>query len=275
MSNQVVTIREMMEVGVHFGHSTRFRNPEMEDFIYGINNKINIINLEKTQPLFTAAMQCIKKVIGRGGKVLFVGTKKQARKLIAEYADKCGMPYVDHRWLGGMLTNYKTIKQSIRRMNELEKMQEDGMINKLTKKEGLNVIRKFSKLECGLKGIKNMSGLPDALFVIDVGHEHIAVREANRLGIPVVGVVDTNSSPKGVDYIIPGNDDAIKAIKFYIEKVTETILATQETQNAATLNAKYQEEFVELQPSDAKKKRTRAKKENKEPKAGSDSATAE
>lgn len=275
MSNQVVTIRELLEAGVHFGHLTRFRNPEMEEFIYGINNKINIINLEKTQPLMNAAMQFVKKVIIRGGKVLFVGTKKQAKQLIAEYADSCGMPYVDHRWLGGMLTNYKTIKQSIRRLNELEKMQADGVVNKLTKKEGLNIARKFNKLDCGLKGIKNMGGLPDALFVIDVGHEHIAVKEANRLGIPVIGVVDSNSNPNGIDYIIPGNDDAIKAIKFYLEKITDTILAAQEEQNAAKMTGKYQEEFVELPPGEVKRKKNRTKREDKEFKTGSNPAAAE
>lgn len=260
MSNHTVTMREMLEVGVHFGHSTRFRNPEMEEFIYGVSNKINIINLEKTLPLFNAAMHYIKKVVSRGGRVLFVGTKRQARSLIAEYADKCGMPYVDHRWLGGMLTNYKTIKQSIRRLNDLEKMQEDGMINKLTKKEGLNVVRKLKKLGCGLNGIKNMGGLPDALFVVDVGHENIAVKEANRLGIPVIGVVDTNSSPKGVDYLIPGNDDAIKAIKFYVEKTAEVIMAAKEEQNAASVNAKYQEDFVELKASENKRRKPKAHK---------------
>ena len=255
MSNHTVTMREMLEVGVHFGHSTRFRNPEMQEYIYGVSNKINIINLEKTLPLFNTAMHYIKKVVSKGGKILFVGTKRQARGLVAEYADKCGMPYVDHRWLGGMLTNFKTIKQSIRRLNELEKMQEEGVLNKLTKKEGLNIMRKFKKLECGLNGIKNMGGLPDALFIIDVGHENIAIKEANRLGIPVIGVVDTNSSPKGVEYVIPGNDDAIKAIKFYVEKTADIILSAKEAQNAASLSAKYQEEFIEIGDSDAKHKK--------------------
>lgn len=276
MNNQAVTIREMLEVGVHFGHSTRFRNPEMEEFIYGINNKINIINLEKTQPLFNAALQFAKKIAARNGKILFVGTKKQASALIAEHAENCNMPYVDYRWLGGMLTNYKTIKQSIRRLNEIERMQQDGMLDKLTKKEGLTIKRKFIKLESGLKGIKNMNGLPDALFVIDVGHEHIAVREANRLGIPVIGVVDTNSSPKGVDYIIPGNDDAIKAVKFYIEKFAGAILEVQEAMREASLSTKYQEEFVEVPTgAEPKRKRTRAKKDSKDSKvAGGDSAAA-
>ena len=273
MSINAISMREMLEVGLHFGHSTRFRNPEMQEYIYGVSNKINIINLDQSLPLFKAALHFVKKIAGRGGRILFVGTKRQAKELVAEYAAKAGMPYVDHRWLGGMLTNYKTIKQSIRKLHELDKMQQDGMINKLTKKEGLNVIRKLKKLECALNGIKDMGGLPDALFVIDVGHENIAVKEANRLGIPIIGVVDTNSSPKGIDYVIPGNDDAIRSIKFYLEKATEVILAAQEEQNAATLHNKFQEDFVEVNAGagdNAKRKRPAARVVKKEAQPGAE-----
>ena len=248
MNDIAVSMREMLKAGAHFGHLTRFKNPKMTDYIYGVNNKINIINLEKTMPLFQEAMKYIRKIAGQNGKILFVGTKKQARKIITESAIKCGMPYVNYRWLGGMLTNYKTIKQSIRRLNAIENMQEDGTLSKLTKKENLNIYRALTKLENSLGGIKDMGGLPDALFVIDVGYENIAVNEANKLGIPVVGVVDTNSSPDGVNYIIPGNDDSIGAISLYVNTVTNIIIEAKEEQKGATLGKKYEEEFIEVDP---------------------------
>ncbi len=240
-----VSMRTMFEAGVHFGHLARFREPQMSEYIYGTKNKISIINLEKTLPLFKTAMQFVTDVANRGGRILFVGTKRSASKLVAEYADKCGMPYVNYRWLGGMLTNYKTIRQSIRRLNSLTKMQEDGTMALLTKKEGLTIRRELAKLENSLGGIKNMGGLPDAIFVIDAGNEKIAIQEANRLRIPVIGVVDTNSRPQGVDYLIPGNDDAMRSISLYLSTVADIILKARESQKSI-INRKLQEDFVEV-----------------------------
>ncbi len=223
MSN--VTMRQMLEAGVHFGHQTRYWNPKMAPYIFGQRNKIHIINLEKTLPLFNEAMNFIGKLASNGGKVLFVGTKRAASNVIKEEAQRCGMPYVDHRWLGGMLTNYKTIKLSINKLKELEAMAADGSLEqKFSKKEALGLKRKMEKLERSVGGIKDMRGLPDALFVIDTGHEDIAVAEARKLGIPVVGVVDTNNDPDLVDYIIPGNDDAIRAIQLYVQGASAAIL---------------------------------------------------
>lgn len=246
MSTTEVSMRSLFEAGVHFGHLARFREPQMSEYIYGTKNKISIINLEKTLPLFKNALEFINEVAGRGGKILFVGTKRSASKIVAEQAQRCGMPYVNFRWLGGMLTNYKTIRQSIRRLNSLTKMQEDGTLNYLTKKEGLTIRRELVKLENSLGGIKTMGGLPDAIFVIDVGNEKIAIQEANRLRIPVIGIVDTNSKPTGVDYIIPGNDDAMRSITLYTSTVADVILKARES-NKAIVNKKYQEEFVELE----------------------------
>jgi len=240
-----VSMREMLEAGVHFGHLTRFRNPSMVPYIYGIQNRVHIINLEKTRDCFRAALQFIYKIAAKNGKILFVGTKRSAQLLIAEYAKSCGMPYVDHRWLGGALTNYKTIKQSIRRMRELETLRDDGTLTHLTKKEGLTLMRELGKLERSLGGIRDMGGLPDAVFVVDIGHEQIAVREANRLSIPVIGVVDTNNSPAGLDYPIPGNDDAMRAIEYYVKNVTQVILEAKNAQRGV-MSGKYQEEFIEL-----------------------------
>ncbi len=220
-----VTMRQMLEAGVHFGHQTRYWNPKMAPYIFGQRNKIHIINLEKTLPLFDEAMNFIGKLAANGGKVLFVGTKRAASGVIKEEAERCGMPYVDHRWLGGMLTNYKTIKLSINKLKELEAMAADGsMEQKFSKKEALGLKRKLEKLERSVGGIKEMKGLPDALFVIDTGHEDIAVAEARKLGIPVVGVVDTNNDPELVDYVIPGNDDAIRAIQLYVQGASAAIL---------------------------------------------------
>lgn len=239
-----VSMRELFEAGVHFGHLTRFREPKMEQFIYGAKNKISIIDLEKTKPLFNEALKFIEGIANHGGKILFVGTKNSAKSLIAEYAEKISMPYVTHRWLGGMLTNYKTIKQSIRRLNSLEKMQADGTSEKLTKKERLDMSRELEKLELSLGGIKKMSGLPDALFVIDAGYEKIAIQEANRLRIPVIGIVDTNSKPDGVDYLIPGNDDAMRAIKLYLGSVVNVIQDVQDKKKAAASQKFERDEFV-------------------------------
>ncbi|MDB6096724.1 MAG: ribosomal protein [Francisellaceae bacterium] len=234
------TMREMLEAGIHFGHLTRYRNPRMTPYIYSAQNKVYIINLEKTVPLFREALKFISTIASRNGKIMFVGTKRAAQDIVADFAKQCGMPYVNHRWLGGMLTNYKTIKQSIRRLKELEAMMQNGTFEKLTKKEALTLKRELEKLERGLGGIKDMSGLPDALFVIDVGHENIAIKEANRLKIPVIGIVDTNHNPEGVDYPIPGNDDAMRAIEFYARNVADTILGSKKNQ-APGLNNKYQQ----------------------------------
>lgn len=220
-----ITMRQMLEAGVHFGHQTQNWNPKMGPYIYGSRQKIHIINLEETLPLFRNALKFIKNIALNRGKVLFVGTKFAAREIVKEEAARCAMPYVDHRWLGGMLTNYKTIRQSIKRLKELEEL----VINKanlmgMTKKEILNLIREKEKLSANLSGIKNMGSLPDALFVIDVAHEKIAIKEANRLGIPVVAIVDTNASPDNIDYLIPGNDDAIRAIRLYCKAVADSII---------------------------------------------------
>ncbi|MBV1874308.1 MAG: 30S ribosomal protein S2 [Gammaproteobacteria bacterium] len=216
-----VTMREMLKAGVHFGHQTRYWNPKMGQYIFGARNNIHIINLEITYPAFNEALAITKSLAAANKKIIFVGTKRAASKLIKEHAARAGMPYVNHRWLGGMLTNYKTIRQSIRRLKELEAHQADGTFDKFTKKEGLVRLRELEKLERSLGGIKDMGGLPDMLFVVDVEHERIAIKEANKLGIPVVGIVDTNSDPDGIDYVIPGNDDAIRAVQLYIEHMAD------------------------------------------------------
>ena len=210
-----VNMRDLLQAGVHFGHQTRYWNPKMSEYIFGARNKIHIINLEKTVPAFNEALGEIERLAASGKKILFVGTKRAAQKAIKENAAAVNMPYVSHRWLGGMLTNYKTIRASIKRYRDLEAQETDGTFEKLTKKEALMRSRMKDKLEQSIGGIKDMGGLPDALFIIDVDHERIAIQEANKLGIPVIAVVDTNSEPEGVDFVIPGNDDAIRAIKLY------------------------------------------------------------
>jgi small subunit ribosomal protein S2 len=223
MSN--VSMRQMLEAGVHFGHQTRYWNPKMSPYIFGHRNKIHIVNLEKTLPLFNDALNFVGKLASNGGKVLFVGTKRSARDVVREEAERCNMPFVNHRWLGGMLTNFKTIKQSIKRLKELEAMDADGSMSaRFHKKEALTLRREKEKLERSLGGIKDLSGLPDALFVVDTGHEKIAVAEAKKLGIPVIGVVDTNNDPQYVDYVIPGNDDAIRAVQLYVQGASAAIL---------------------------------------------------
>ncbi|CRI67952.1 30S ribosomal protein S2 [Thiocapsa sp. KS1] len=224
-----VSMRQMLEAGVHFGHQTRYWNPKMGAFIFGQRNKIHIVNLEKTLPLYQDAVNFMGTLAANGGRVLFVGTKRAAREAIQEEALRCGMPFVNHRWLGGMLTNFKTIRQSVKRLKELETMFEEGTIERFNKKEALGLSRERAKLEQSLGGIKDMDGLPDAMFVIDVGHEKIAVTEANKLGIPVVGVVDTNNDPSKVDYVIPGNDDAIRAVRLYISGAADAILDGRRT----------------------------------------------
>lgn len=249
---EAISMRGMLEAGIHFGHLTRFRNPVMQPYIYGVQNKINIINLERTLPLLKEALKFIRDIATKNGKILFVGTKRAAQPIIADYATLCGMPYVDHRWLGGMLTNYKTIKQSIRRLKELETKSQDGTLKLLTKKEGLTLMREFDKLQKSLGGIKEMGGLPDALFVMDVGHEKIAVQEANHLKIPVVGIIDTNNSPAGVTYAIPGNDDARRAIEYFVKVVAETIMEAKNNQKSSVVH-KYQEDFIELTDAENEK----------------------
>ena len=238
-----VTMREMLQAGVHFGHQTRYWNPKMSGYIFGARNKIHIINLEQTVPAFNEALEIVRQKSALKKKILFVGTKRAAQKTIAEQAQRSGMPYVSHRWLGGMLTNYKTIRASIRRYRELETQSQDGTFEKLTKKEALMRTRMMEKLERSIGGIKDMGGLPDVLFVVDVDHERIAVQEANKLGIPVIAIVDSNSDPAGVDYIIPGNDDAIRAIKLYVTAMADACL-----EGASELTQK--DEFVEVKEED-------------------------
>ncbi len=219
-----VSMRDMLHAGVHFGHQTRYWNPKMAQFIFGARNKVHIINLEKTVPLFNDALSFLTSVSARKGKILFVGTKRAAGDAVKDAAIKCGQYYVNKRWLGGMLTNWKTVRQSINRLKDLESQSKDGTFDKLTKKEVLLLQREMTKLENSLGGIKDMGGLPDVIFVIDADHEHIAITEARNLGIPVVSVVDTNSNPDGVDYIIPGNDDAIRAVQLYTNAAADAVL---------------------------------------------------
>ena len=243
-----VTMRQMLEAGVHFGHQTRFWNPKMAPYIFGHRNKIHIINLEKTLAKFNEAMDFIKKMSAKKGTVLFVGTKRQAREIVAEEAQRAGMPVVDERWLGGMLTNFKTVKGSIKRLKEMEQMVEDGTMEKLGKKEALMMQRELVKLQASIGGIKDMGGLPDAIFVIDVGYHKIAVTEANKLGIPVIGVVDTNHAPTGVDYVIPGNDDSSRAIRLYARGVADAILeGRSQAINEVVQQMAGDDEFVEVE----------------------------
>jgi len=242
-----VTMRQMLEAGVHFGHQTRYWNPKMAPYIFGARSNIHIINLEKTLPLFNDSINFISRLAAKKGKVLFVGTKRAARETIRAEATRCGMYYVDQRWMGGMLTNYKTVKQSIKRLKDLEVLFAEGRHEMLTKKEALGLSRELEKLEKSLGGIKDMGGLPDAIFVVDVGYEKIAVSEARKLGIPVIAVIDSNNSPENIDYIIPGNDDAIRSIKLYVESLADAILEGR----AATLDASSDgaDDFVELDES--------------------------
>ena len=247
-----VSMRQMLEAGVHFGHQTRFWNPKMAPYIFGERNKIHIINLEKTQPLYATAAAFIKGVAADGGKVLFVGTKRSARDAVQKEATRCSMPYVNQRWLGGMLTNFKTIRGSIKRLNELDDMAQSGALDRRGKKEAQMLRREMDKLLRSLGGIRDMTALPDALFVIDVGHEQIAIHEAKKLGIPVVAVVDTNCSPDGIDYVIPGNDDAMRAILLYAGGVAESVLEGKASLPEMPVG---EDEFVELDEEGNPKKR--------------------
>jgi small subunit ribosomal protein S2 len=247
----------MLEAGVHFGHQTRYWNPKMGQYIFGDRNRIHIINLEKTLPMFNDAMNFLGSVAAKRGKVLFVGTKRSAQEIIREEAARCDMPYINHRWLGGMLTNFKTIKQSIKRLKELDAMELDGSFNRFGKKEQLVMRREKEKLERSIGGIKNMETLPDAIFLVDTGHEKIAVQEAKTLGIPVVGIVDTNNDPRVVDYVIPGNDDSARAISLYARGVADAVMAAR----TSAVTGGNTDEFVEVE--DDAKVRTTVKKSKK------------
>ncbi len=242
MSN--VTMREMLEAGVHFGHQARYWNPKMAPYLFGQRNKIHIINLEQSLPMYSDAVNFLSKLAAKKGTIMFVGTKRTAQNVIQEEAIRCGMPFVNRRWLGGLLTNYKTVKQSINRMKSLEALETDGTLEKMTKKDQLQRKRELEKLSRGLSGIKNMGGLPDALFVIDVGYENIAISEAKKLGIPVVGVVDSNNSPDNIDYVIPGNDDAIRSIRLYAKGIADAILDSRAA--TAHVGVGNEDDFVEL-----------------------------
>jgi small subunit ribosomal protein S2 len=245
-------MRQMLEAGVHFGHQTRYWNPKMAEYIFGDRNKIHIVNLEKTLPLFEDAQKYVRTLAANKGRILFVGTKRQARDIIKEEAQRAGCSYVNHRWLGGMLTNYKTVKQSIKRLKEFEAMVEDGSMEKFAKKEALGYKRELEKLERSIGGIKEMGGLPDAIFIIDVGHESGAVVEAKKLGIPLIGVVDTNNSPEGVAYIIPGNDDSSRAIRLYARGMADAVLEGRANALAdIAKSASETEEFVEVAETEA------------------------
>lgn len=287
-----VTMRQMLEAGVHFGHQKRYWSPKMAPYIFGIRHQIHIINLEHTLPLYHDAVNFLGKIAAKKGKILFVGTKRAAQQIVREEAARCGMPFVDRRWLGGMLTNYKTIRQSIKRLKDLETMQAEGGFDRLTKKEGLLLTRELNKLNASLSGIKDMGGLPDALFIIDIGHEKTAIAEAKRLGIPVVAIVDTNYDPAGVDYMIPGNDDSERSIRLYCQGIADAVLdsrqvlaqqaaadaaknpvepekqkvtikkAARKTAASAGEEAAAEETAVEKKPKTAAKKATTKKKED-------------
>jgi len=246
-----VTMREMLEAGVHFGHQTRYWNPKMAQYIFGARNKIHIINLEKTLGLYQDALKFVRQLAANKGSILFVGTKRQAREIVHEEAVRCQMPFVDHRWLGGMLTNFKTVKQSIKRLKEMEGMVEDGSLERLSKKEGLGIQRELAKLQRSLGGIKDLNGLPDAIFIIDVGYQKGTVQEAAKLGIPVVAVVETNHSPEKIAYVIPGNDDSSRAIRLYARGIADAVLEGR-SQAVEEVVAASREEFVEVEEEGAK-----------------------
>jgi len=247
-----VTMRQMLEAGVHFGHQTRYWNPKMEPYIFGHRNKIHIINLEKTLALYQDGLKFARQLAANRGTLLFVGTKRQARDIVREEAQRCSMPYVDHRWLGGMLTNFKTVKQSIKRLKEMEQMAQDGTFDRISKKEALGLQRELLKLQRSLGGIKELSGLPDALFVIDVGYHKGAIAEAVKLGVPVIAVVDTNHSPEGIDYVVPGNDDSSRAIRLYARGVADAVLEGR-SQSLEEVVAASRDEFVEVEEDEGGK----------------------
>jgi len=244
------TMRQMLEAGVHFGHQTRYWNPKMAPYIFGHRNKIHIINLEKTLALYQDALKFARHLAASRGMLLFVGTKRQARDIIREEAQRCQMPYVDHRWLGGMLTNFKTVKQSIKRLKEMEQLQQEGGLERMSKKEALGLTRELEKLQRSLGGIKDLNALPDALFIVDVGYQKGAVAEAQKLGIPVIGIVDTNHSPEGISHVIPGNDDSSRAIRLYARGMADAVLEGR-TQSLEEVVAASRDEFVEVEEDEA------------------------
>ena len=265
-----VSMRDLLEAGAHFGHQTKYWNPKMKQYIFGARNNIHIINLEKTVPALDEAWEYVRATAAKRNKILFVGTKRSAGKVVKEHAERCGMPYVDKRWLGGMLTNYKTIRQSIRRLRDLETQKTDGTFDKLTKKEALSRQRALDKLESSLGGIKDMGGLPDVIFVVDVDHEDIAITEACKLMIPVVAIVDTNSDPEGVDFVIPGNDDAIRSIRLFVSAIADAVISGKaEAQGHVS-----QDEFVEVVEEAAAETETETNESEAEAPA-EDSAEAE
>jgi small subunit ribosomal protein S2 len=245
-------MRQMLEAGVHFGHQTRYWNPKMAPFIFGHRNKIHIINLERTLANFQDATKFARQLAANRGTLLFVGTKRQAREIMREEAQRAAMPFVDHRWLGGMLTNFKTVKQSIKRLKEMEALQQEGGLERMSKKEGLTITRELEKLQRSLGGIKDLQALPDALFVIDVGYQKGAIQEAVKLGIPVIGVVDTNHSPEGIDYVIPGNDDSSRAIRLYARGIADAVLEGRNQSLEEVVSAS-RDEFVEVEEDEATK----------------------
>jgi small subunit ribosomal protein S2 len=247
-----VTMRQMLEAGVHFGHQTRYWNPKMAPYIFGHRNKIHIINLERTLDMYQEALKFARKLAANRGNLLFVGTKRQAREILREEAMRCQMPFVDHRWLGGMLTNFKTVKQSIKRLKEMEAMSLDGSFERIAKKEALGLQREMQKLQRSLGGIKELNSLPDALFIIDVGYQKGAVQEANKLGVPVIGVVDTNHTPEGIDYVIPGNDDSSRAIRLYARGMADAVLEGRSQALEDTVAAS-RDEFVEVEEETGEK----------------------
>jgi small subunit ribosomal protein S2 len=257
-----MSMRQMLEAGVHFGHQTRFWNPKMAPFIFGERNRIHIINLEKSLPLYLEAAGFVKNLVADGGRILFVGTKRSAREAIAREAARCGMPYVSHRWLGGMLTNFKTIRQSIKRLMEIDELAASGMLEQRSKREAQMVRREREKLERSLGGIKEMEGLPDAMFVVDVGHENIAIHEAQKLGIPVIAIVDTNCSPDGISYVIPGNDDAMRAIELYAAGIADAVIEGRSTIPEVAVG---EDEFVELDEEGKPRAKTGAPKRRAAP----------
>ncbi|VVE24800.1 30S ribosomal protein S2 [Pandoraea terrigena] len=244
-----VTMRQMLEAGVHFGHQTRFWNPKMAPYIFGHRNKIHIINLEKTLPMYQDALKYVRQLSANRGTILFVGTKRQARDIVAEAAGRAGMPYVNNRWLGGMLTNFKTLKSSIKKLKDMEQALEAGEQERMSKKEALLFDREMAKLQKSIGGVKEMGGMPDAIFIVDVGYHKIAITEANKLGIPVIAVVDTNHSPEGVDYVIPGNDDSSKAVELYVQGVADAVLegrASAVKEVVEAVRGDGNDEFVEV-----------------------------
>ena len=273
-----VTMREMLEAGVHFGHQTRFWNPKMGQYLYGQRNKIHIINLEKSLPLFKDALSFASKVASKKGNILFVGTKRAAQKIIQEEAVRCNMPYINRRWLGGLLTNFKTVKQSINRLKELDAMETDGGMEKISKKEALLLRRELDKLKSNLLGIKDMNGIPDAIFIIDVGYEDIAVSEAAKLGIPIIGIVDSNNDPQGIDYVVPGNDDAIRAIKLYAKYIADAAIDGRGAVSHLGGSGK-SDDFVELDeagaPVDTDSRKVRIQAKKKAPRQKADAAVAD